>query len=149
MQLDRIDVNGNYEPSNCRWVTSLENSRNRRISLLLMYNGEEKCAVEWCEQYDCLNINTIYEWVRKYGIEYAEKRMSDKINGIDKKYVHNAYSQSYSVDIIGNPQIEDAFGYGYECIKEFKKTGKKYFVTGNTSCLVSVSKKIITRAIVR
>lgn len=28
--LDRIDTNGNYEPSNCRWVTIAENNRNRR-----------------------------------------------------------------------------------------------------------------------
>jgi hypothetical protein len=31
-QLDRIDPDGNYEPSNCRWVTSAENRANRRCS---------------------------------------------------------------------------------------------------------------------
>ena len=29
--LDRIDVNGNYEPSNCRWVSMEEQNKNRRI----------------------------------------------------------------------------------------------------------------------
>ena len=38
LELDRIDVNGNYEPQNCRWITHQENCQNRRDSI--NYKGE-------------------------------------------------------------------------------------------------------------
>lgn len=46
-QLDRIDTNGNYEPSNCRWVTPHENNLNKRNNVFVTINGIKKRWVEW------------------------------------------------------------------------------------------------------
>jgi len=40
-EIDRINNNGNYEPSNCRWVTRTENSRNKRSTKLTIEQIKE------------------------------------------------------------------------------------------------------------
>lgn len=47
LEIDRIDVNGNYKPNNCRWVTSQKNNNNRQNNLLIEINGEEHTLAEW------------------------------------------------------------------------------------------------------
>lgn len=48
--LDRIDNDGNYEPSNCRWVLIDVQSRNKRSSKLLTFRGETMCAADWADR---------------------------------------------------------------------------------------------------
>lgn len=50
LTLDRIDVNGNYEPSNCRWVTMECQENNRSNNHLITYNGETKTIAEWSKE---------------------------------------------------------------------------------------------------
>ena len=41
LTLDRVDNSGDYCPSNCRWVTQSENSRNTDGRVLVRYRGKD------------------------------------------------------------------------------------------------------------
>ena len=45
--IDRINVNGNYQPDNCRWISMKEQCYNRRSNRRITYHGETLTATEW------------------------------------------------------------------------------------------------------
>ena len=49
LSLERIDVNGNYCPENCMWVTMAEQCKNKRNTAYITYKGVTKRAFDWAE----------------------------------------------------------------------------------------------------
>lgn len=63
--IDRIDVNGDYCPENCRWANAKEQGRNRRYKIPdVEYLGEKHSISEWC---DIVNIpyNILYSRIKR------------------------------------------------------------------------------------
>lgn len=98
LEIERVDVNGNYEPSNCTWVTRRDQVINRRPfgscfdTRLIEYNGETLCLSQWSEK---LNIDYRIlidrlgklKWTveKAFSEPYRPKAVYFEINGISYK----------------------------------------------------------------
>lgn len=96
--IDRIDVNGDYEPSNCRWITIQEQQKNKRPSsewkkrnivrkkrtAFVIFNGERISKFELCKKFG-ISMETFNYRVNKKGIPIEEAlKMPKMCNGRPK-----------------------------------------------------------------
>lgn len=84
--LDRINVNGNYEPSNCRWVDMATQANNKRPSSewrkrkpdAWTIDGEAKTFGKWCKQYNTSTVAVRYR-MNKLGMTLEEALKTPKM----------------------------------------------------------------------
>lgn len=66
LSLERNDVNGNYEPDNCKWIALNEQSLNKRTSHRITAFGETKTIKEWSDS-SGIKYDTIERRINLYG----------------------------------------------------------------------------------
>ena len=101
LTIDRIDVYGNYEPNNCRWVGSKEQSMNKKNTLYVTYKGKEYKLKELCEQegfsYSQLKTRIYRGWDPDKLFEKLDKKISYKGFRGNLKEICSHANVSYSM----------------------------------------------------
>ena len=93
LSIDRIDVNGNYCPENCRWTNSSVQSRNRTDRKRYIYDGQELLLSEISEKTG-IRVGTLWQRIQR-GIPLEDKvYMNKKPVLVDETFLYESATQA-------------------------------------------------------
>lgn len=118
LEIDRINVEGNYEPNNCRWINKKQNSNNKRNNTLIEINGVTHTIAEW----------SAISGISQKMISSRLKRGWNKDNLLDEVFSHGdgKFSDIHVLDIRGEMltlhEISNKYNIKYNTLsKRFNK----------------------------
>ena len=121
LTIERIDVNGGYNPSNCTFIPNSEQSKNRRMNVCVAIGGETKTITEWAKSNN-LTFSCVY-------LRYQKGVTGEELIAPAKRPYYSALAKSTG---IGAGTLRSRVRYGWD--KESLHTplrSRKHFVTIN------------------
>ena len=124
LTLERIDVDGNYGPSNCTWIPKSEQTNNRRINKNITYKGKTQNMKEWADELG-FEYHIIQSRITKLGwsVEKAFETPANKLRTTHIRLVeHDGQKQSiaeWSRELRVNYNVLYKYIYNGKTIEQF------------------------------
>lgn len=117
--IDRINVNGNYEPGNVRWATTQEQSVNKTKTVYIIHDGIQIPLKTFCDKYS-LNVSRIRYW---YNHGLSSNEIINRWNNVSGRLYSNSSFTKVQIAV-----IRDALSNGHS----LTKIGKYFKTTKGT-----------------
>ena len=75
LELERVDVNGEYSPANCKWVSHYEQTLNRRDTLYITLGNVTMRLRDFCLTHS-ISMNTVNNWRHQNALE---EKLSERV----------------------------------------------------------------------
>lgn len=119
LSLDRIDVDGNYSPDNCRWITMNEQARNKQNTVTVLYYGTEYCLRDLCRKlgYTTSEYKIIFSRIAYYNWDVTQAIETPVDHAKHNNSKHLAPSYTYKGYTNSLRQICKKFNLYYDTIR--------------------------------
>lgn len=91
--IDRINNDGDYEPSNCKWSTDNEQANNKSNNIYISYQGETKTLKEWSRELG-LDYKNLWERMKYYGWSFEKTIKTKKRETVSRLVEYNGATKT-------------------------------------------------------
>lgn len=92
LTLDRIDVDGDYEPINCRWASWETQRNNKRTNVNITHGGKTQTTAQWADELG-IGRDTLHRRLSVYGMDISKALTAGSLRPVRRCGTRQGYEK--------------------------------------------------------